>query len=859
MRKITQQKTYYFLDKLKMQLAQISHHPLTIVEAPSGFGKTTAVREYLKENLPYGSYEYWYTCLGESASMAWMGICELFSNVNGKVADDLKNLKMPTMDTLFYMATYLRDFHCQTETYLIIDNFQLVNCDIPRELISVFSMHGNPNLHLIFITQQLEAKHQLTIHSNDIHTIDSSAFFFDREGSSRLFRMEGIRLTNDEVENVYMSTEGWVSAIRLQIINFKESGSFDHTADIEQLVETAIWNRLTSEEKDFLLSVSIVDSFTTRQAAIMMGKEMLPEKIEDLLKNNDFIRYIPDKHLYSMHSILQDYLRNRFYHDQPENYQNLIFRKAGHACATISEYCPAAKFFYKVGDFDAIMSLPFSREYLDNQKDKYQPEFIAALVNECPEDTLCKYPFNMLVFGYQALVCGQLEVYQKLCRLLHLTVQNGMGFNQEELRKINGEYKLLASMKDFNYLPKMHEGKMEAWRILGKPTDMIKASTPWVFATTSALNMFWRESGELENELRQMDEFSPSYYKLANGHGSGSHSLMRAEAMLMRGEDTYAEILCHKALYEARSYQQTSICLCAELVLTQIAILRGDVEGYYTAIKNIQGYAKENSNLYVLRMIDVCMSTISLVLGEKDNVAPWLCDMDNIKKALYDPVVLHAQILYLKLLLIKKRYNEFYGICQLILDKSKNPTGNIKYMMPQVYQLIFLAMAKRSNGDNLEAQKHLKEALVIALPDQIYLPFAQQEGMEDFLSETIIDFWGNKKTEHVSQDTHKNHAVPLVGAINGISTSGGNGFAALNALCKRQGMGVGIIKKAILQDKSPLTPREREIAQLARDRLSAREISDKLYISETTVRTILRSVYSKLDIHSKSELAAKEF
>ncbi len=43
------------------------------------------------------------------------------------------------------------------------------------------------------------------------------------------------------------------------------------------------------------------------------------------------------------------------------------------------------------------------------------------------------------------------------------------------------------------------------------------------------------------------------------------------------------------------------------------------------------------------------------------------------------------------------------------------------------------------------------------------------------------------------------------------------------------------------------------------DRLSAREIADRLYISEATVRTILRSVYSKLDIHSKTELDTKEF
>ncbi len=48
-KKVNQQIKYYFSERLKRQLEQISHHPLTIVEAPSGFGKTTTVREYLND------------------------------------------------------------------------------------------------------------------------------------------------------------------------------------------------------------------------------------------------------------------------------------------------------------------------------------------------------------------------------------------------------------------------------------------------------------------------------------------------------------------------------------------------------------------------------------------------------------------------------------------------------------------------------------------------------------------------------------------------------------------------------------------------------------------------------------------
>ena len=59
---------YYFPLRLQDQLAQIPNYSLTLVKAPSGFGKTTAVREYLESMKKEGKgiVLKWYTCLGES-------------------------------------------------------------------------------------------------------------------------------------------------------------------------------------------------------------------------------------------------------------------------------------------------------------------------------------------------------------------------------------------------------------------------------------------------------------------------------------------------------------------------------------------------------------------------------------------------------------------------------------------------------------------------------------------------------------------------------------------------------------------------------------------------------------------------
>lgn len=248
---LRQEQKYYFSNELKKQLDQISNHSLTIIEAPSGFGKTTAIKEYLKERTNDDVHEYWYTCLGASTSMAWRGISDVFSNIDPKAADNLRNLKMPTKDTLLYIIEYIRGVYCEAETYLVIDNYQLIDFDIPYELIGVFSMHRIPNLHIIIITQQLKSKRKLCIHENDILTVDSSYFIFDKTDILNLFQIEDIYLTGDQLEEVFRSTEGWISAIRMQIIKFKETGSFNITSDIEKLVEESIWEMLTRKKRIF--------------------------------------------------------------------------------------------------------------------------------------------------------------------------------------------------------------------------------------------------------------------------------------------------------------------------------------------------------------------------------------------------------------------------------------------------------------------------------------------------------------------------------------------------------------------------------------------------------------------------------
>lgn len=816
---------YYFSKQLKEKMKGLGNYPLTVVEAPSGFGKTTAVKEYLKEVSGATSLSCWYTCIGESPLKTWNGICELFEEIDKAAATNLKNLGLPTLEILTDFVLILRKLRCLSETFLIIDNYQLFNIEIQRQLINAFSVHGNNRLHIIFITQPLISKIEDTVHYANIYNIDIRDLMFDKEGIKNYFRMTGLVLSENEIENLLTNTEGWVAAIRLQLLNYQQKGIFEQTSDIDHLIGIAVWNKLSDEERDFLLSICVLDCFSMKQAEMIATDEAYSDLFSDLIENNSFIRYFPDKDLYYMHSILQNYLRNRFY-NKPEKFQKHVLNKSGDACAAAAQYYPAARFYYRVSNFDAILSLPFSTVYFNNQKEKDILEFIADLARTCPEEILCKYPLSVIGFAFQLYMDGCYEPFTRLSQLINSVIDNPKGISIEQLHRIKGEFALLTSFNSYNDIIKMSEGHKEAMRYLDSPSNFLLPTSPWTFMNISVVSMFWSKSGHLKNELDYMDTCMPYYLKLSSGHGTGANYVMRAEAMLLRGADEDAEALCYTALYVGTKHQQTALCLCAEFILARIAILRGNADAYNKSIKKIKNYATTRPERFLVRMTELCLASLSLTLGNAKELPEWLYDPEKIKKILYAPALPQGNVLYANILLINKKYNELYGITKPMISMA----AEMNYLLPQVYHLIYLSITGHLLGQTVRSQETLEKALAIALPDKVYLPFAE----------------------------HGASLIPLFKSIT-IAAVDKKEIDAIIVLAKRLEKGKNEINIKLGSLKYLLTPREQEIALLARERLSAREIAEALFITESTVRSALKKIYSKLDVHSKAELSSIDF
>jgi DNA-binding CsgD family transcriptional regulator len=92
------------------------------------------------------------------------------------------------------------------------------------------------------------------------------------------------------------------------------------------------------------------------------------------------------------------------------------------------------------------------------------------------------------------------------------------------------------------------------------------------------------------------------------------------------------------------------------------------------------------------------------------------------------------------------------------------------------------------------------------------------------------------------------------GALRSRAQSSAARARAMAAHC--EGARTPALADLTLDDSPGLTAREREIAGLAADGLSSREIAERLVVSVRTVDSHLSQVYAKLGVSSRGELAA---
>jgi LuxR family maltose regulon positive regulatory protein len=588
---------HYYSDQLKRKLEQMRLTPVTIVEAPSGYGKTTAIRDFLQNSLPQGTPVYWFTAMDEKPSAGFRRLCREIEKIDNHAGERLLKIGLPNLGTIGEATEALGSIQCKHETYLVIDNFQFLQATLPSAFLLALLEHSGQGLHVIIVTQMLKRDTLAIVASHGVLHITTTDMRLNAGDICRYYALANVKITLEDAKEVERYTEGWIIAVYLQLSTFLETGTFSDTPGILALMEHLVWDKLTEEQQTFLLHLSPFEMVNVQQACSLIGYDTLPEYALDALAS-PFIRYDPADRHYEVHSILTElFIQKR--EERGPAFERQCLLRAGDFCRDEGQTARALGFYIQIRDYERMLSLDLSEMNLEIINGVPFTELALDIVQNCPAEIKKKYILNMLHIAWALLMAGMNEQFEILMEEIHTMPE--LLENSDLLR----EWLLLSSYRSFPCLAEMTAILRQASPLFkNQCSQVILPTALWCFGNYSPLTEFYTTPGKADREADALEEYITIYSRLTNGHGSGADALFRTELAYQRGNLSDAEILAYKAGFLAESKQQSVVLLGASILLAHVALHKADTVGWERAITSMERAASfDRQDTFVIRSL----------------------------------------------------------------------------------------------------------------------------------------------------------------------------------------------------------------------------------------------------------------
>lgn len=275
----------------------INRYKILYVSAESGYGKTTAVNNYLKYNKlkhirfvidGIGDegclFEYFYETVNKT-----MGI-------NCGVKD------------FEYTFVNILENNMTEEIVIVIDNWSDNKSDRLKTLVKNICGVKNKNVKVIIISQSNAG---IFLSSNkECFEIKHESFELSCEDIIALFEINGFYLDDNEEGKILNESDGCVSYVYLILSNYLLNGKLELNLSNDKLISQILYTRFKKEIKSLILKISVFEHFTAEQAMYISDTHNIINVLENMLYNHFFITFDIEMRTYRIHSILRNFLQN---------------------------------------------------------------------------------------------------------------------------------------------------------------------------------------------------------------------------------------------------------------------------------------------------------------------------------------------------------------------------------------------------------------------------------------------------------------------------------------------------------------------------------------------------------------------
>ena len=841
----------YLTEKLKGKLSRITQTPLTLVSAPMGYGKTTALKAFL---APGGQEQgspgllrreqgspgvLWQELMGGGEQGFWEDFRAVFREENEKFYRFVMEHPMPGLpdERRGFLAAF-REFcrDCGAPLVLVFDGLEEETYVQIQDFLHFFVSSLPEGFHLVLSGRLAAANDDFYRIYGLVNQICQEDFAYSMRDMEQYFKLNGVTLPAQSLQSLYEMCSGWSVLVHINLREYQEHNSFLSEHEMFSLMERIVFSRMPERVLEFLSVMAFTDSFTEDQAEYLWGQGDAAAVIADLEKDGMFLQFDRSTGSYRLAPVFAGYFSWRN--------SRLTSGESGQWLNRLAEWYlkndeneRARRLYYRIKNFDALMDAVERRRFivlygLDEQ------EFI-SYYTDCPAQIRARHPKAILTFARQMFAFGRHEMGKEVCGEFEEIMENSGEFDEETRTQLTGTYELLLCYAQYNDLSAMLPHIYEAKKLL----DSRRAAIPWpdtgLNDSLSLLYMYHRQPGDLDKEVALFSEYNPLYSALIGGRLDGADLVLQAEALYVACRFQEAEIAVYKAQLAIHRDRQWHTWLCVVLLQIRIALARGN----WHSIEHLLGEVADSVSLKkeyrIVPATDILDIFLYSKLGQPQKIRAQF-DVDILAR--FTLCFRAAPMLYCvqaEALLAKGEHLRLLAMSDKYMEAARTYPNIYAELMLHI--LIAGTYEALSNGE--KARFHLKMALQLAAPDHILMPFVELgRYIRQTLDELTAECASAKLQENrEGQENRECQEIRELQEIQEQSRSYEQGIRRITS-------------EHFAQPSMGLTARELEIAKLAAKRLSNKEIAAQLVISESTVKTQLARAFSKLEIQKRRDL-----
>ncbi|TFH36649.1 MAG: hypothetical protein E4G99_04430 [Anaerolineales bacterium] len=288
----------------------------TLISAPAGFGKTTLLSDWVRQNQVPAA---WLSLdANDNDPVRFLSyVAAALMTVDPRVGDDaLAAIRSPQSQPIdLILALLINDIAEYSGTVaMIFDDYQLIASEqVHQALFSVIE-HLPPNMHILLATRVDPpwplARFRARGTMNEIRASDLR--FTQQETDHFLNEIMDLSLSSIEISKLGDRTEGWIAGLQMVALSLKdrqdrsqfiETFSGSHRFILDYLMEEVL-ERQTSELRTFLLETSILDRLCAPLCECLTGHQTAQKILDQIDQSNLFLIPLGDERR-SMSSCLQ--------------------------------------------------------------------------------------------------------------------------------------------------------------------------------------------------------------------------------------------------------------------------------------------------------------------------------------------------------------------------------------------------------------------------------------------------------------------------------------------------------------------------------------------------------------------------